>query len=194
MTDTNSDSGGGRPSSRVLLWAAFALPGAVLVALGLSHVKLPYVNLTGILAGWFLALALLVTPVQRIVGPVQWLKSKRRYLGVTSFGYLLLHLAVWLAKATPQNIVQSFLRPEILMGWLAAAIMLPLALTSFDGAVRALGRRWKTLHRWVYPLAVLVLAHWLVSGDWKLTAIATAIPVVALELWRYSRFRGRPTR
>ena len=194
MAETIPDASGGRDVTRLLLWAAFALPGAALVALGLAHVKLPYVNLTGVLAGWFLALTLLVTPVQRLVGPLPWLKSKRRYLGVAAFGYMLLHLAVWLAKANWPNFLGSFTRPELLLGWIAAVIMLPLALTSFDGAVRALGRMWKQLHRWVYPMAVLVLAHWLMAGDWVRTAIATAIPVLVLEIWRYSRFRGRPTR
>jgi sulfoxide reductase heme-binding subunit YedZ len=194
MTDSTTEGLGARNRARLMLWAAMAAPGAVLVVLGLAHVKLPYTNLTGLLAGLFLALTLLVTPLQRIVGPLPWLKSRRRYLGVASFGYMVLHLAVWLAKANLQNVLQSFTRPEILLGWLAGAIMLPLAVTSFDGAVRALGRRWKALHRWVYPMAVLVLGHWLWAGDWKRTGIATAVIVIALELWRYSQFRGRATR
>ena len=48
---------------------------------------------------------------------------------------------------------------SLLEGALALLILALLAATSFDAAARAMGRSWKSLHRWVYLALVLVLAH-----------------------------------
>ncbi|MFN0114162.1 MAG: ferric reductase-like transmembrane domain-containing protein [Paracoccaceae bacterium] len=173
------------------LWALIAVPGAIVVGAGLAHIKLPFVNVTGVLGGLFLALTLTVTPIQRLFGPFSWLKDKRRYLGVASAAYLALHLAVWLAEITPDRFIGSFTRPELLVGWVAGVIMVPLAATSFDGAVRVLGPRWKALHRWVYAAAAFTLAHWYFSGEFIRTCIAAALAVIAAEAMRLMKARSR---
>jgi methionine sulfoxide reductase heme-binding subunit len=50
-------------------------------------------------------------------------------------------------------------RPYIMVGFAAFMLLLPLGLTSFNYAVKKLGRKWQTLHRLVYVVAVLVLIH-----------------------------------
>ena len=85
---------------------------------------------------------------------------------------------------------------EIWTGWLAFAIFLPLAATSFDAAVRWLGPRWKTLQRFTYAAAVLVLAHWAVQEDWKsvVPALVHFGPLIGLEAYRVWYWYIRPRR
>ena len=66
--------------------------------------------------------------------------------------------------------------------------MLPLALTSFNAAIRYLGvRRWQILHRLVYAVAVLAVLHffWMRAGknDFAEVAVYAAI-LGALLAWR----------
>ncbi|MFW1452503.1 ferric reductase-like transmembrane domain-containing protein, partial [Vibrio parahaemolyticus] len=58
-------------------------------------------------------------------------------------------------------------RPFILMGFAAWALMLPLAATSFNRAIKALGaKRWQALHKAVYAIGVIGLMHfiWMRAG------------------------------
>jgi sulfoxide reductase heme-binding subunit YedZ len=63
-------------------------------------------------------------------------------------------------------------------GWAAFLLILPLALTSNDTAMRALKAGWKRLQRLAYPAALLTLVHWMFVHD-------NVVP--ALELWRITR-------
>jgi sulfoxide reductase heme-binding subunit YedZ len=70
-------------------------------------------------------------------------------------------------------------------------LLTPLALTSFNGAMRALGgQRWQLLHRLVYVVAVLAVVHffWMRSGknDYAEVAVYAAI-LGALLGWRLLR-------
>ena len=61
-------------------------------------------------------------------------------------------------------------RPFVAAGFVAFVLMVPLAATSFNAAVRWLGgRRWQELHRSVYAIGIIASVHyfWLV----KITAI-----------------------
>ena len=58
-------------------------------------------------------------------------------------------------------------RPYITAGFLALVLLIPLAVTSTRGWQRRLRRRWKTLHRLVYPAAIGAWTHllWLSKGS-----------------------------
>ena len=45
-------------------------------------------------------------------------------------------------------------------GWVAFVIFVALAATSNRWAVRRLGARWKSVHRWIYLAAPLSVLHW----------------------------------
>jgi sulfoxide reductase heme-binding subunit YedZ len=92
-------------------------------------------------------------------------------------------------------------RPFITVGVGALALMLPLALTSTDRMQRALGtRRWLTLHRLVYPAAVLAALHflWLVKRDLREPLVYASILAllflgrIPVVLARRRRQRSRP--
>lgn len=179
-----------------LLWAVMALPALwFMVERFVLHGRVAYVPWTGILSCWLLILAMAVTPLQLLFGPLPWLKKRRRYFGVASFGYAALHLGFWALNVNLGGFLKSFIRMEILTGWIAMAIMAVLAATSFDGAVDRMGPLWKRVQRWIYPMAVLTLLHWIMTDleGWR-QIVAYCLPLVLLEAWRMIRYRRRMRR
>ncbi len=176
------------------LWALLALPGAGM-AWELSTTTDPriwhtLVHPTGEFAARFLIISLLATPLTMLFkgwrGPL-WLRKNRRYFGVAAFAYAAAHTAVYLVdKASLDRILAEATQFDIWTGWLAFAIFLPLAATSFDAAVRRLGTAWKPLQRWTYAAAVLTLLHWAALHDWRSpeAALVHFAPLVVLELYR----------
>jgi sulfoxide reductase heme-binding subunit YedZ len=88
-------------------------------------------------------------------------------------------------------------RPFILVGFACWLLLLPLALTSFNRAVRWLGgRQWQALHRLVYLIAGLALLHffWMRAGKNDFAEVQVyAMIIGALLLERLLRyFTPRP--
>ncbi len=115
-------------------------------------------------------LTLTITPLRELTG-LAALARFRRMLGVFSFVYASLHLLAygWLDMGLEMaDIAQDIAkRPFILMGFTAWLLMLPLAATSFNRAIKALGaKRWQLLHKAVYAVAVIGLMHfiWMRAG------------------------------
>ncbi|MEO0679775.1 MAG: ferric reductase-like transmembrane domain-containing protein [Pseudomonadota bacterium] len=188
------------------LWALFALPAAGLISAATTSddpdVLHELLHPTGEFSARFMILAMLATPLSMWLkgwrGPA-WLRRNRRYLGVAAFGYAALHTLFYLLDAASlSKVIEEAPRLYIWTGWLAFAIFLPLAATSTDRAVRAMGPAWKALQRWVYAAAVLTLLHWAALHDWG--GIGPALvhfgPLAALEAWRFRRWvsRAQPSR
>jgi sulfoxide reductase heme-binding subunit YedZ len=139
----------------------------------------------------FLCLTLAVTPLRRWTG---WtaLARLRRMLGLFAFFYGLLHLLcyAWLDMGFDVSAIVRDIpkRPFVLVGSLAMLLMLPLAATSFNQALRALGAaRWRRLHRLVYATALLGLLHffWMRSAKNNYGEVAGYAAILALLLgWR----------
>ena len=188
------------------LWVLLALPsaGMVFAALNSDDPKVFHALLhpTGEFSARFLIIAMMATPLALLLrswrGP-RWLKRNRRYFGVAAFGYAALHtLSYVLDAATMGRLLSDLPKLYIWTGWLAFAIFLPLAATSLDAAVRAMGPHWKTLQRWTYPAAALTLVHWAALHDWD--GLGPALvhfgPLMALQCYRvwfwYLRPRTNP--
>ncbi len=148
----------------------------------------------------FLVLVLLVTPLRVLVG---WpaLARFRRMLGLFMFFYASLHLMsyAWfdMEFELPAMVNDVVKRPFILVGMLSWLLLLALAATSFNRAIKALGaRRWQALHRSVYAVAALAVLHffWMRSGKNDFAEVAVYAAVLAALLgWRLWRWqRGRP--
>ena len=152
----------------------------------------------------FLCLTLAVTPLRQWTGwtaVARW----RRMLGLYTFFYGTLHFLcyAWLDMGfDPAAIVRDIpKRPFVLVGTLALLLMAPLAATSFNRAVKALGAaRWRLLHRLVYGVAPLALLHffWMRSAKNNLGEVGVYALIIALLLgWRawkaWPRLRGRGT-
>jgi sulfoxide reductase heme-binding subunit YedZ len=176
-----------------LFWAVLALPALWFLAEHfVLHGKIDVVPWTGILSGWLLIVTLMVTPLQYVLGPMPWLKMRRRHLGVASFGYATLHVFFWLVSANLHELIRSFFQMDMLTGWVSFFIMAALTLTSNDASVRSMGTGWKRLQRWVYPVAVLAYIHWLMTTAKVLDAVLYVAPLIALTIWRVVRQRSRP--
>lgn len=116
----------------------------------------------------FLLLTLLISPLRRLTGWAIVLKW-RRMLGLYAFFYATLHLLSYIGLDQFfdwQEIGLDILdRPYITLGMLAFISLIPLAATSFKAAMKALGRRWQTLHQLIYPIAVIGVMHfWLIAS------------------------------
>jgi methionine sulfoxide reductase heme-binding subunit len=147
----------------------------------------------------FLCLTLAVTPLRQITG---WhaLARWRRMIGLFTFFYGCLHFLsfAWLdqgfdVEAIVKDIVK---RPFILVGSAALLLMLPLAATSFNRAIKALGaKRWQTLHKLVYGTACLAVLHffWMRAGKRNFAEVAVYAAIIGTLLgwrvWKWAQAR-----
>jgi len=128
---------------------------------------------------------LALTPLRRLSGWA-WPLRLRRMVGLFAFFYACLHLLtyLWLDQFFAWGMILEDVveRPFITLGMLAFLGLVPLALTSTRGMQRRLGRRWKTLHRLVYPVAILGVLHfwWLVKADVREPLVYALILAVLL--------------
>ena len=183
--------------SRPFLWLILALPGlGMLYAYSFTPDEYGYGHIigdSGKWAAWLLMATLAVTPLRLMFKGYRWtawLMRRRRDLGVASFAYAAGHTIIYLLrKAVPDIVLAELATPYILAGWIAFALFVPLAVTSNDISVRRLKRSWKTLHRLVYPAAILVFVHWVLSAfdpttAWIHVGILAAIEIVRVALQR----------
>ncbi len=176
--------------SHWLLWLLLALPGAVTIvryATGATFYG-EVVHYTGQLSAQLLILTMAVTPIQLMFpgrGWIRWLMKRRRYFGVASFGYAVLHTVVYLIRTGALgDILADAAELGLLTGWIALAIFVPLAVTSNDASVRRMRRLWKRLHRWVYAAAVLTFAHWVLTAFDPVPGLIHLGVLAALEAFR----------
>ena len=178
-----------------LLWLACGLFGWLGASLGADPVKKLEHEL-GKTALNLLLLTLAVTPLRLLLGNPHLLRV-RRMLGLFAFSYVLLHFTVYVVldlelnwRAVGSEIVK---RPYITLGLLALLLLVPLAVTSTQRMMRRLGRRWHSLHRLIYPIAILGVWHfyWQVKRDVREPLLYAAI-LAALLLFRVLRRYGRP--
>jgi sulfoxide reductase heme-binding subunit YedZ len=187
------------PAAKPVLFVLCTLPlawlvyGAVANQLGAN----PAEALIRRLGDWTMRglwLTLAVTPLRELTG-LAALARMRRMLGVFSFFYASLHLLAygWLDMGLALDDIARDIakRPFILMGFTAWALMVPLALTSFNKAIKALGgKRWQALHKLVYAVSVIGLLHfiWMRAGKHNFAepVIYGAILAVLLgwRLWK----------
>jgi DMSO/TMAO reductase YedYZ heme-binding membrane subunit len=159
------------------------------------------INTSGAWAFVFLFLALACTPVQRLARS-SWIPAVRRPLGLAAFGYCVLHLLVYFVIGQKLNVAyvigDSLEMKSRIPGWISLLLLVPLAVTSTDRMTSRLGgRRWKLLHRLVYPATALAVLHvYMVDNDHYSDYHATRnalVPFVILMLARIIGWRRAPT-
>ena len=144
----------------------------------------------------FLLITLAITPLRRITG-WGWLIRFRRMLGLYAFFYTLLHFVVYavLDQGLALNyIVEDIIeRPYITLGILALLMLIPLAVTSTNGWMRRLGKRWQKLHKLVYVIAILAVWHfyWQVKQDILEPLIYAGILVLLFAIRGWYRRQAR---
>jgi methionine sulfoxide reductase heme-binding subunit len=183
-------------ATKPTLFVAALLPLTLLVIGVVEHAlgPNPAETLIRSLGDWtlrFLCMTLAITPLRQWTG-LTALARLRRMLGLFTAFYAALHFsayAVFDMGLVWSDIVRDVAkRPFILVGATAFVMMLPLAATSFNRAVRWLGAaRWQRLHRVVYAIALLAILHffWMRAGKRNFGEVAVYGAIVGVLLgWR----------
>ncbi|MGS0680046.1 protein-methionine-sulfoxide reductase heme-binding subunit MsrQ [Shewanella sp. 125m-7] len=128
------------------------------------------IHFTGIGALNALAATLLISPIAKVFKQGGLLQT-RRLVGLYVFAYASLHVLAFfsldLLFAWSLFFEEVIKRPYILVGATAYVLLTLLALTSFKGVMRKMGKSWQKLHNWIYLIAILVPIHfyWSVKSE-----------------------------
>lgn len=183
-------------AAKPLLFVVCALPfawlfyGALANTLGANPAE-ALIRSTGDWTLRFLCLTLAVTPLRVMTGQPA-LARFRRMLGLFAFFYGVLHFLSygWLDMGFDVDAIVRDIpkRPFALVGFLALMLMVPLAATSFNRAIKALGaKRWQLLHKLIYAIVLLGLLHffWMRASKNDLAEVGVYALIIALLLgWR----------
>ncbi|QGW81106.1 sulfite oxidase heme-binding subunit YedZ [Variovorax paradoxus] len=139
----------------------------------------------------FICIVLAVTPL-RVMTKANALARFRRMLGLFAYFYVVVHLLCysWFDMGFEWADIAKDIakRPFILVGFSAFVLLTPLAATSFNRAIKALGaKRWQMLHKAVYLIAGLGLLHffWMRAGKNNFAEVFVYATIVAVLLgWR----------
>jgi methionine sulfoxide reductase heme-binding subunit len=177
---------------KVLVWIAclgplaYLLWGAFTNSLGPDPTD-EITSVTGLSALWMLAATLAITPVRKLLPRLAWLIRFRRLVGLFVFFYGSLHLLTWVALYNNFSVASMLddvtKRRFITVGMATWTLMLPLALTSTNWAIRKMGgKNWSRLHMLIYPAAICAMIHywWRVKTGVLTPAPYTVVIVVLL--------------
>lgn len=196
-------STGGRRLFWWLIFLAPLLPLGWLVMAGLDQnlggdPAQTIVTFLGIWALRLLLITLAVTPCRRLLG-WSWLQRYRRMLGLYTLFYASVHLlafATFILGWRAELIIQALSeRPYIIVGFIAWLGLVALGVTSTRGWIRRLGRHWQQLHYLIYPIALLVMLHfiWLIRAGYG-EVLAHGLILLLLLGYRLGRQLRRPLR
>ena len=191
------------PAAKPLLWLFCMLPmlwlfyAAATDQLGANPAE-ALSRSTGELTLRFLCMVLAISPLRVVLG-LSALARFRRMLGLFVYAYVCLHLLsyAWFDMGfDPMDMARDIAkRPFILVGFMAFLLLTPLALTSFNRAIKTMGaRRWQQLHRAVYLVAGLAVLHffWMRAGKNDFGEVLLyAVILGALLAWRLWRRLSR---
>lgn len=147
---------------------------------------------------YFLCITLAITPARKLL-QWHWLIRLRRMLGLFSFFYAACHFLTFLwfdhffeIEEMWRDVIK---RPFITVGFIAFVMLIPLALSSSNWAIRKIGGKpWQLLHRAVYVIVPLGVLHyvWMRAGKNNFTQPIVFGAMVALLLgmrlyWRLKK-------
>ena len=143
----------------------------------------------------FICIVLAVTPL-RTISNTPLLARFRRMLGLFVYFYVVIHLLSYswfdMGFDVAEIAKDVAKRPFILVGFLGFLLLTPLAATSFNAAIKAMGaKRWQLLHKLVYAISGLGLLHffWMRAGKNNFAEVFVYAAIIALLLgWRLRHF------
>jgi len=146
----------------------------------------------------FVCIVLAVTPLRTISNTPQ-LARFRRMLGLFVYFYVVIHLLSysWFDMGFDVADIAKDIakRPFILVGFLSFLLLTPLAATSFNAAIKAIGaKRWQLLHKLVYVVAGLGLLHffWMRAGKNDFAEVFVYAAIIAVLLgWRLRQYLAK---
>lgn len=198
------------PAAKVVVFVLCLLPfcwllyGALANQLGANPAE-TLIRATGDWTLRFICIVLAVTPL-RVITSTPTLARFRRMLGLFVYFYVVIHLLSYswfdMSFDVAEIIKDIIKRPFILVGFSAFLLLTPLAATSFNAAIKAMGaKRWQLLHKLVYLIAGLGLLHffWMRAGKNNFAEVYVYAAIIAVLLaWRLKQYLskkrlGRPS-
>lgn len=151
-----------------------------------------FLRATGVLTLSFLLITLAVTPLRKILGRNDLIKY-RRMLGLFAFSYACLHLVTYSVFDKSLDILAIIAdviqRPFIAVGVAAFLMLVPLAVTSTNGWVKSLGKRWAKLHKLSYVIAGLGVIHfWMIVKSDVFYPAVFGLVFLVLLVWRVRNY------
>jgi methionine sulfoxide reductase heme-binding subunit len=172
-----------------LVWRAFSAD------LGVNPIE-TIVRQLGVWGLRFLVLGLLISPLAYLIRQPRLLRL-RRPIGLFGFFYISLHLASYVGldhyfdwARIWADIVK---RPFITFGMIGFMLLIPLVITSFNAAIKAMGgMNWRRLHMLYYLIVPLGVLHYflLVKADKTMPLIYGTIfaALIGFRVWK--RFKA----
>ena len=142
-----------------------------------------------------LLVAYAISPVSRVFG---WraLAKMRRFVGLTAFMYVLLHLTSYVLLYIEldwgvllEDVIE---RKYVIVGFLAFFCLLLMTITSTNGWKKRLGSNWRVLHRLIHIVVLFSLLHyiWLTKDGFGVILLyVVCFGVLLIE--RVVRFIGK---
>ena len=155
----------------------------------------PVDTLTRTTGHWAVRLLILTLALSlfRNIPRLRGLNTLTKPVGLLSLFYATLHVLTFVgydhffnARTIYSDLVYS---RHIVFGLISFIILILLGITSTKKWMRRLGRKWKYLHRLIYPATAAVVVHYLVQA--KLSSLDFTLYTVAfamLLLYRFVRF------
>lgn len=179
-------------------WTATAYSGSRLAAIRLQEIY-----------AWAalacLALAVAIGPAYKVFPALParpLMRDARRLIGIGAAWFASLHVAiayiVLFGLPNPFSLPPAYGRAFV-VGLLALLILLALAFTSFDRALKGMGKWWFRLHRLIYAAVALSLLHAFMVGShsssWSALIGLSLVTAAILTLHIYLAFvrADRPT-
>ncbi|MEM4205597.1 MAG: ferric reductase-like transmembrane domain-containing protein, partial [Candidatus Anstonellales archaeon] len=121
------------------------------------------------------------------------LLSNRKWIGLNVFVFALIHVMLVQLNYFNFNISAILNNPRfpgLFAGMIAFTSLMILAITSYDGIIRRLGKIWKPIHRVLSYLAaaVLIVHLWINGGFWagnmlvKILITAVIIGIISYKI------------
>lgn len=131
----------------------------------------------------FLLASLAITPLRRV--GLNLLRF-RRALGLLAFLYIALHLTAWvwldMGLRWSEMLADLTRRPFVIIGMIGFVVLVPLAATSWNGAIRRMGAMaWNRLHKLAYLAILAGTVHYiLLSKVWTGNLVIYSLLAIGL--------------
>lgn len=193
-------------NNKWLLWLVLAIPAMPLL-MDFIHDERYYAEImhkSGVWAAKLMAISMMITPLRMLTNRlpgrlytmpiIKWLMRRRRNFGVAAFAYAYIHVLFYFRNVADfEAILLESTDLDLFVGWLAFILFSLLAMTSNNYSVSRLGKKWYSLHRWVYPCAVLTFLHWLWFDFYYDKIFLIFVPLALLQLNRiYLNYQQKP--
>ena len=195
--------------SPYLLWLLLAIPSKpFLIDLVLADAYYSeMMHRSGVISIQLLVFTLSISPVLIVLKKLsftkrlsftkqlrRWLLKSRRYFGVASFVYAVIHLLLYVRETYYlTDILEEALTWKMGSGWIAIIFFIPLVLTSNNRSMKKLANKWKLLQRLAYLVVVASFVHWLsldLFFDLGLQWLAILVFAKLIQLYFYQPTRA----